>query len=95
MAPVREANRRALYVKKHRYPASPTTPLPHALVPKSEPLENPFGPKVLPMQPVRCVTYVPGPDLRVLVDVRGFEPLTPCLQIQKPDLVAEKKHEKK
>jgi putative transposase len=27
-----------------------------------EPLENPFGPKVLPMCPVRSVTYVSGPD---------------------------------
>ncbi len=27
-----------------------------------EPLENPFGPKVLPMSPVRCVTHVSGPD---------------------------------
>src|ERR1700757_4740003 len=27
-----------------------------------EPLENPFGPKVLPMSSVRCVTHVSGPD---------------------------------
>ena len=27
-----------------------------------EPLENPFGLKVLPMKPVRSVTYVSGPD---------------------------------
>jgi len=29
-----------------------------------EPLENPFGPKVLPMSYVRCVTHVFGPDLK-------------------------------
>ena len=29
-----------------------------------EPLENPFCPKVLPMSPVRSVTYVSGPDPR-------------------------------
>jgi putative transposase len=29
-----------------------------------EPLENPFGPKVLPMWSVRCVTHVSGLDLR-------------------------------
>src|ERR1700732_1698672 len=28
-----------------------------------EPLENPFGPKVLPMQPVHSVTHVSGLDL--------------------------------
>ena len=27
-----------------------------------EPLENPFGPKVLPMEPVLSVSYVSGPD---------------------------------
>ena len=27
-----------------------------------EPLENPFGPKVLPMSSVRCVTHVSGLD---------------------------------
>jgi hypothetical protein len=27
-----------------------------------EALENPFGPKVLPMSQVRCVTHVPGLD---------------------------------
>jgi hypothetical protein len=27
-----------------------------------EPLDNPFGPKVYPMSPVRSVTYVSGPD---------------------------------
>jgi len=26
------------------------------------PLENPFGPKFLPMWPVRSVTHVSGPD---------------------------------
>jgi hypothetical protein len=53
-----------------------------------QPLDNPFGAKVLPMSPVRSVTYVSEPDLThvsgldqiKLVDVRGFEPLTPCLQ---------------
>src|SRR2546421_13065995 len=34
VAPAREANRRVLYVEKHRYPASPTAPLTRALVPK-------------------------------------------------------------
>ena len=29
-----------------------------------------------------------------LVDVRGLEPLTPCLQIQKTNLETEKKDEK-
>jgi|HubBroStandDraft_4_1064222.scaffolds.fasta_scaffold265446_1 hypothetical protein len=29
-----------------------------------EPLENPFGPEVLPIQPVRCITRVSGPDPR-------------------------------
>jgi putative transposase len=28
-----------------------------------EPFDNPFGPKVLPMLPVRSVTHVSGPDL--------------------------------
>jgi hypothetical protein len=27
-----------------------------------EPLENPFGPKVLPMEPVHSVTHVSGSD---------------------------------
>ena len=27
-----------------------------------EPLENPLGPKVLPLQPVQSVSYVPGSD---------------------------------
>ena len=27
-----------------------------------QPLDNPFGPKVLPMSQVRSVTYVSGPD---------------------------------
>jgi len=45
-----------------------------------EPVESPFGPKVLPMSWVHCLTHVPGLDRKILVDVRGFEPLTPCLQ---------------
>ena len=45
-----------------------------------EPLENPFGPKVLPMSSERSVKDVFGPYTKNLVDVRGFEPLTPCLQ---------------
>ncbi len=27
-----------------------------------EPLDNPFGPRLLPMSPVRCVTHVSGLD---------------------------------
>jgi len=27
-----------------------------------KPLDNPFGPRLSPMQPVHCVTYVSGPD---------------------------------
>lgn len=30
-----------------------------------EPLANPFGPKLLPMSPVRCVTHVSGLDRQV------------------------------
>jgi putative transposase len=41
-----------------------------------EPLENPFGPKVSPMQPVLCVTHVSGPDRKRLVAGCGFEPPT-------------------
>ena len=39
------STRRALYVEKHEYPASPTTPLPHVLVPKSDSLV-PFARRV-------------------------------------------------
>ena len=45
-----------------------------------EPIKNLFGPKVLPMYPVRSVTYVSGLDRLNVVDVTGFEPATPCLQ---------------
>ena len=38
-----------------------------------EPLENPFGPKVLPMSSVRCVTYVSGSDRRMMVGPGRFE----------------------
>jgi hypothetical protein len=41
-----------------------------------EPLENPFGPKVLPMWPVRSVIYVSGLDRKKLVGPPGFEPGT-------------------
>jgi hypothetical protein len=37
-----------------------------------EPLENPFGPKVLPVSQVRCVTHVSGPDLVSLVEPMGL-----------------------
>ena len=45
-----------------------------------EPLDNPFGPKVLPMQPVRSVTYVSESDRLILVGAEGFEPTTLCSQ---------------
>jgi hypothetical protein len=38
--------------------------------------ENPFGPKVLPMSPVRTVTYVSGPDLLKMEPRAGLEPAT-------------------
>jgi hypothetical protein len=41
-----------------------------------EPLENPFGPKVLPMFPVHSVTHVSGPDLQRMEPTSGVEPLT-------------------
>jgi hypothetical protein len=41
-----------------------------------EPLENPFGPKVLPMEPVHFVTHVSGPDPERVVGAVGFEPTT-------------------
>lgn len=48
-----------------------------------EPLQNPFGPKVLPMSPVQTVTYVSGTDPRGdgaqrrirTTDTRIFSPL--------------------
>src|SRR5207248_3689983 len=42
-----------------------------------QPLDNPFGPKVLPMSPVRSVTYVSGPDHKRVAPRVGFEP-TAC-----------------
>ncbi len=47
-----------------------------------QPLDNPFGPKVLPMQPVRSVTYVSGPDPGILEPRVGVEPTT-CRLLQK------------
>jgi putative transposase len=37
-----------------------------------EPLENPFGPKVLPMSKARCVTHVSGLDPRKVWRARGY-----------------------
>jgi hypothetical protein len=45
-----------------------------------KPLDNPLGPRLSAMWPVHSVTHVSGLDRERLVDVRGFEPLTPCLQ---------------
>jgi hypothetical protein len=42
-----------------------------------EPLDNPFGPKVLPMCPVRSVTYVSGPHREILVGAVGSKPRAP------------------
>ena len=42
-----------------------------------EPFENPFGPKVLPMSPVRTVTHVSGLDPRMMAEEEGFEPPRP------------------
>ena len=36
-----------------------------------EPLNNPFEPKVLPMCPVRSVTYVSGPDHKEVARPEG------------------------
>jgi hypothetical protein len=41
-----------------------------------EPLENPFGPIVLPMCPVRSVTYVSGLDHETVEPRVGVEPTT-------------------
>jgi len=41
-----------------------------------EPLENPFGPKVLPMSPERSVKDVFGPYRVLVVGAKGFEPST-------------------
>jgi hypothetical protein len=46
-----------------------------------EPLGNPFGPKVLPMLPVHCVTYVSGPDPEI-TGAPG-EIRTPDLQLRR------------
>ncbi len=45
-----------------------------------EPLENPFGPKVLPMSQVRSVTHVSGLDPQNLVSAAGLEPATHALK---------------
>jgi hypothetical protein len=37
-------------------------------------LENPFGPKVLPMSQEQSVTYVSGPDTEMLARPEGLEP---------------------
>ena len=37
-----------------------------------EPLENPFGPKLLPMSPVRSVTHVSGPDTEIYGGRQGI-----------------------
>jgi putative transposase len=41
-----------------------------------EPLENPFGPKLLPMWPVCSVATVSGSDPEGVVGAKGFEPST-------------------
>ena len=46
-----------------------------------QPLDNPFGPRVLPMCPVRSVTHVSGPDQEVLEPRVGVEPTTCRLRI--------------
>jgi hypothetical protein len=45
-----------------------------------EPLDNPFGPKLLPMSPVRNVTYVSGVDSLRVATPAGFEPATLSLE---------------
>ena len=45
-----------------------------------EPIENPFGSKVLPMSPEWSVTHVPGTDRRMLEAPPGFEPGMEVLQ---------------
>jgi hypothetical protein len=45
-----------------------------------EPIENPFGPKVLPMSPECIVTHVTGIDLKTLARPAGLEPATPGLE---------------
>ena len=47
-----------------------------------EPLENPFGPKVLPMSSVRSVTHVPGLDRdKVVGPSRRFSNLDSVLSV--------------
>src|ERR1051326_2810324 len=41
-----------------------------------EPIDNPFGPKVLPMSPEGTVTHVSGMDLLMLARPAGLEPAT-------------------
>jgi hypothetical protein len=50
-----------------------------------EPLENPFGPKVLPMSQVRvrCVTHVSGLDSEKLAGTTGLEPATSAVTGQR------------
>jgi hypothetical protein len=44
-----------------------------------QPIENPFGPKVLPMSQEQSVTHVSGPDMKTLVGAQGLEPRTSCV----------------
>ncbi len=44
-----------------------------------QPLENPFGPNVLPMSLKRSVTYVSGLDMVYMVGAQGLEPRTSCV----------------
>jgi hypothetical protein len=45
-----------------------------------EPIDNPFGPKLLPMSPEWTVTHVPGIDRKNLEAPPGFEPGMEVLQ---------------
>jgi len=47
-----------------------------------EPLENPFGPKVLPMLSVRSVTHVSGPDRKNMARTTGLELATSAVTEQ-------------
>jgi hypothetical protein len=49
-----------------------------------EPLDNPFGPRLPPMYPVQCVTYVSGPDRFSFAPRAGFEPATRRLTAGSP-----------
>jgi hypothetical protein len=44
-----------------------------------QPLENPFGPKVLPMSQEQPVSHVSGPDKADMVGAQGLEPRTSCV----------------